>query len=147
MVVTDYQPFNPKNLQANLQADVSNWLKNPHFGAILQAILDIFGHFFALLDGCVFFLNGSKRPFIIKNADNRRFVHSDYQRFTGGVRGIRTPETLLTSTRFPGVPLQPLEHHSICACALGNAKLPLRHKCECKDSEILLDCSKIFINL
>ena len=29
-----------------------------------------------------------------------------------GVRGIRTPETLLTFTRFPGVPLQPLEHHS-----------------------------------
>ena len=29
-----------------------------------------------------------------------------------GVRGIRTPEPLLTTTRFPGVPLQPLEHHS-----------------------------------
>ena len=31
-----------------------------------------------------------------------------------GVRGIRTPDTLLTYTRFPGVPLQPLEHHSLC---------------------------------
>ena len=31
---------------------------------------------------------------------------------SSGVRGIRTPETLLTFTRFPGVPLQPLEHHS-----------------------------------
>ena len=30
----------------------------------------------------------------------------------GGVREIRTPEPLLTVTRFPGVPLQPLEHHS-----------------------------------
>ena len=30
-----------------------------------------------------------------------------------GERGIRTPETLLTFTRFPGVPLQPLEHLSI----------------------------------
>ena len=30
----------------------------------------------------------------------------------GGVRGIRTPDTLLAYTRFPGVPLQPLEHHS-----------------------------------
>ena len=29
-----------------------------------------------------------------------------------GERGIRTPETLLTFTRFPGVPLQPLEHLS-----------------------------------
>ena len=65
----------------------------------------------------------------------------------GGVREIRTPESLLTITRFPGVPLQPLEHHSICACALGNAKLQLRHKCECKDSEFLLDCSKNSVNL
>ncbi len=32
-----------------------------------------------------------------------------------GERGIRTPETLLTFTRFPGVPLQPLEHLSL-AC-------------------------------
>ena len=30
----------------------------------------------------------------------------------GGVREIRTPEPLLPVTRFPGVPLQPLEHHS-----------------------------------
>ena len=30
-----------------------------------------------------------------------------------GERGIRTPETLLTFTRFPGVPLQPLEHLSL----------------------------------
>ena len=29
-----------------------------------------------------------------------------------GKRGIRTPDTLLTYTRFPGVPLQPLEHLS-----------------------------------
>ena len=30
----------------------------------------------------------------------------------GGETGIRTPETLLAFTRFPGVPLQPLEHLS-----------------------------------
>ena len=30
-----------------------------------------------------------------------------------GKRGIRTPEALLTLTRFPGVPLQPLEHLSL----------------------------------
>ena len=34
-----------------------------------------------------------------------------------GETGIRTPETLLEFTRFPGVPLQPLEHLSI---AVGN---------------------------
>ena len=30
----------------------------------------------------------------------------------GGVSEIRTRDTLLAYTRFPGVPLQPLEHHS-----------------------------------
>lgn len=30
----------------------------------------------------------------------------------GGQRGIRTPDTLLTYTRFPGVRLQPLGHPS-----------------------------------
>lgn len=30
----------------------------------------------------------------------------------GGQRGIRTPDTLLTYTRFPGVRLQPLGHLS-----------------------------------
>ena len=29
-----------------------------------------------------------------------------------GERGIRTPETISSFTRFPGVPLQPLEHLS-----------------------------------
>ena len=29
-----------------------------------------------------------------------------------GESGIRTRDTLLAYTRFPGVPLQPLEHHS-----------------------------------
>ncbi len=36
----------------------------------------------------------------------------DLQGFYCGERGIRTPDTLLTYTRFPGVPLQPLEHLS-----------------------------------
>ena len=30
-----------------------------------------------------------------------------------GKRGIRTPETLWAFTRFPGVPLKPLEHLSL----------------------------------
>ena len=32
-----------------------------------------------------------------------------------GETGIRTPETLLEFTRFPGVPLQPLEHLSFAS--------------------------------
>ena len=39
-------------------------------------------------------------------------VNYDLRPFSGE-RGIRTPETLLTFTRFPGVPLQPLEHLSL----------------------------------
>ena len=33
-----------------------------------------------------------------------------------GKRGIRTPETLLGFTRFPGGPVQPLLHLSLCDC-------------------------------
>ena len=40
-----------------------------------------------------------------------------------GERGIRTPETLLTFTRFPGVPLQPLEHLS--NLTQGNYSFPI----------------------
>ena len=41
-----------------------------------------------------------------------------------GVREIRTPEPLLTVTRFPGVPLQPLEHLSLLNCGCkGNTFL------------------------
>ena len=42
-----------------------------------------------------------------------------------GVRGIRTPEPVLPITRFPGVPLQPLEHHS--------KGLPLKIGCKYKN--------------
>ena len=37
--------------------------------------------------------------------------------FLRGERGIRTPDTLLAYTRFPGVPLKPLEHLSSALCA------------------------------
>ena len=36
-----------------------------------------------------------------------------YQRFRCGATEIRTRDTLLGYTRFPGVPLQPLEHRSL----------------------------------
>ena len=42
-----------------------------------------------------------------------------------GKRGIRTPDTILLYTRFPGVPLQPLEHLSFV-------------KCECKTNQFIL---------
>ena len=38
---------------------------------------------------------------------------SKLRHYYSGERGIRTPDTLLTYTRFPGVPLKPLEHLSI----------------------------------
>ena len=37
----------------------------------------------------------------------------------GGKEGIRTPEALLTLTRFPGGPLQPLEHLSSSAIEIA----------------------------
>ena len=40
-----------------------------------------------------------------------------------GERGIRTPETLLEFTRFPGVPLQPLEHLSFALATSNLATL------------------------
>ena len=39
-----------------------------------------------------------------------------------GERGIRTPETLLEFTRFPGVPLQPLEHLSFVGMRLSHER-------------------------
>ena len=36
-----------------------------------------------------------------------------------GVTEIRTRDTLLAYTRFPGVPLQPLEHHSFVGAKVG----------------------------
>ena len=41
-----------------------------------------------------------------------------FRRTPSGETGIRTPDTLLTYTRFPGVPLQPLEHLSFLSSIL-----------------------------
>ncbi len=46
-----------------------------------------------------------------KNTENQLLTHW-FSVFLSGVGEIRTREPLLTVTRFPGVPLQPLEHHS-----------------------------------
>lgn len=43
---------------------------------------------------------------------------SDFQGLNCGVGEIRTREPLLATTRFPGVPLQPLEHHSLLNLSL-----------------------------
>ncbi len=46
---------------------------------------------------------------------NKKTLRRLLQRFSlGGKEGIRTLEALLTLTRFPGGPLQPLEHLSVC---------------------------------
>ena len=69
--------------------------------------------------------------FVIPTSCRRHLVQSKKQNFLAqasldrqirfllcGETGIRTPETLLEFTRFPGVPLQPLEHLSSRSCAL-----------------------------
>ena len=45
-----------------------------------------------------------------------------------GKKGIRTPDTLLTYTRFPGVPLQPLEHLSKVLATRSFVWKPARKK-------------------
>ena len=64
----------------------------------------------------------------------RHFMLADYC----GKRGIRTPDTLLTYTRFPGVPLQPLEHLS---SSLAEAET-IFQRCGCKDTAFYLKKSK-----
>ena len=49
--------------------------------------------------------------------------------FIGGKEGIRTLEALLTLTRFPGGPLQPLEHLSEHWLSnVKNKKFPMRKR-------------------
>ena len=52
-----------------------------------------------------------------------------YNVLLSGVRGIRTPDTLLAYTRFPGVPLQPLEHHSKVDIAVSVSSAPESEIC------------------
>ena len=43
----------------------------------------------------------------------KHFIYQVFAAIFSGKEGIRTPEALLTLTRFPGGPLQPLEHLSV----------------------------------
>ena len=61
--------------------------------------------------------------------------HAGFPLFPSGVTEIRTREPLVTVTRFPGVPLQPLEHHSVL--------LFLR----CKDNVFFLKIEKMLLIL
>ena len=51
-----------------------------------------------------------------------------------GKKGIRTPDTLLTYTRFPGVPLQPLEHLSKGFTTWGTI---IENVCESRNNSII----------
>ena len=58
---------------------------------------------------------GSKRGSTLKKEVHKLLKFKDLQIlffYFCGETGIRTPDTLLGYTRFPGVPLQPLEHLS-----------------------------------
>ncbi len=52
-----------------------------------------------------------------------------FQRVHCGVTEIRTRDTLLAYTRFPGVPLQPLEHHSKVDIAVSVSSAPESEIC------------------
>jgi hypothetical protein len=49
---------------------------------------------------------------IFENPENKKTARCYVAHCFCGVSEIRTRDTLLAYTRFPGVPLQPLEHHS-----------------------------------
>ena len=52
--------------------------------------------------------------FLYQAGSTKKTLQRTLQRFSlSGKEGIRTPEALLTLTRFPGGPLQPLEHLSV----------------------------------
>ena len=55
------------------------------------------------------------------------FRHGSPQNLCGET-GIRTPETLLKFTRFPGVPLKPLEHLSFRVQQTALSDVAMRHK-------------------
>ena len=57
-----------------------------------------------------------------KTCNSCIFLHIPYYIYKSGKRGIRTPEPVLPVTRFPGVPLQPLEHLSIFRRTLLNRR-------------------------
>ena len=55
---------------------------------------------------------------LVPKHQERQPTHCVSCLLSGGKEGIRTPEALLTLTRFPGGPLQPLEHLSVSLCRL-----------------------------
>ena len=68
-----------------------------------------------------------------KKSDEESLAHLIAHAIYCGEGGIRTRETLLAFTHFPGVPLQPLEHLSLSACLrlLLNWKAPQRYNNIC----------------
>ena len=55
--------------------------------------------------------------------------HQISKAYLSGVSEIRTRDTLLAYTRFPGVPLQPLEHHSKVDIAVSVSSAPESEIC------------------
>ena len=55
-----------------------------------------------------------------KKGNRKHFIYQVFAAIFGGKEGIRTLEALLTLTRFPGGPLQPLEHLSVDDFRLRN---------------------------
>ena len=79
------------------------------FSATLIAILSLCLNLFIIPDANKTRLEFEEQYF--KNSKTKRGLSEK----SCGERGIRTPETLLEFTRFPGVPLQPLEHLSFAS--------------------------------
>ena len=66
-------------------------------------------------------------PFFYHPAERPGFALLAFESLSScGETGIRTRDTLLTYTRFPGVPLQPLEHLSLLLSGCKSNTFPLK---------------------
>src|SRR5690606_2365721 len=61
---------------------------------------------------------------VLRRSPLRSLTESRTSGLGGGAGGIRTHDTLLTYTHFPGVRLRPLGHRSVCL--FGQARAPSR---------------------
>ena len=94
---------------------------NPFTHVLAQASLDEVGEwdFYVIPTVC----HGHPVQILLLTSSLKQAWTRPFVKVFCGERGIRTPETLLEFTRFPGVPLQPLEHLSFALASSNLATL------------------------
>ena len=88
---------------------VPNRLILPYTVKYYCNLFAIFLTFRALFQGISSIITSQSKCKLATQEPHKSLIHNVFR----GKRGIRTPDTLLAYTRFPGVPLKPLEHLSL----------------------------------